>query len=320
MAKRVEECIYGVDVAKDWLDICAAEDGEVTRIDNNTTEIGRWLRELKGPARVAVEATNCFHERVVALAHEAGHAVYLVDALRLSRYREAVGQRAKTDRRDAALLARYLRQEGSELRQWQPRDPGVETVWRLLKRRATVVRGKTRLRQSLTDLGLLQADVQALINSHQQLILRLERELFRRVRELGWQDELVRSRSIPGVGPLTALGLVAAFHRGPFRSADAFVAFLGMDVRVRDSGRFRGRRKLTKKGEPELRRLLYNAAMAARRDDHWSPYYDSLRARGLSGIAALVALARKLIRVCFALLTNQAMFDRQHQRQTCATT
>jgi len=65
-------------------------------------------------------------------------------------------------------------------------------------------------------------------------------------------------RAIPGVGPLTAMALVAVYHRGHFRSVDAFIAFMGTDVRVRESGQSRGRRKLTKKGDPELRRLLFN--------------------------------------------------------------
>ena len=105
------------------------------------------------------------------------------------------------------------------------------------------------------------------------------------------------------------MALVATFHRHHFRNADAFVAFMGLDVRVRDSGKFRGRRKLTKKGDPEIRRLLYNAAMSACRHPHWKSYYQSLRDRGFSGTAALMALARKLVRVCYALLEKQVSFD-----------
>jgi len=66
---------------------------------------------------------------------------------------------------------------------------------------------------------------------------------------------------------------VATYHRGQFLNVDTFIAFMGMDVRVRDSGHFRGKRKLTKKGEPELRRILFNAAMRGRCNAHWEPYY-----------------------------------------------
>jgi len=308
MTKRVAKRTYGVDVAKAWLDIHSAEDNEVVRIDNDVGAIERWLRSLCGPVRLSVEATNTFHELFIAHAYQQGHHVYVVDALKLSRYRDAVGCRAKTDQHDAALLARYLCREYQQLKLWKPLDLRQTAFWRMLKRRATVVHTSTRLRQSLTDLGMLDSASKALIEHCQQLIRQLERELMASARELGWVEELKYSRSIPGIGPLSAMGLVAAFHRGTFRSADAFIAFLGLDVRVRDSGRFRGRRKLTKKGEPEIRRLLYNAAMAACRDPYWKPYYLSLRNRGFSGTAALVALSRKLARVAFALLSQQTSF------------
>ncbi|WP_042806009.1 IS110 family transposase, partial [Thioalkalivibrio sp. ALE19] len=92
---------------------------------------------------------------------------------------------------------------------------------------------------------------------------------------------------------------------GTFRSSDAFVAFLGMDVRVRDSGQKRGRRRLTKQGDPELRRLLYMAAMQAKSKPAWSDYYQRCLDRGLATTQALNALARKLARVAFALMKNQ---------------
>ena len=319
MAKRVEPCTFGVDVAKRWLDICS-EHGESVRIDNDAGSVASWLSGLAGPARFAVEATNRFHELFVGQAQAAGHAVYLVDAFRLSRYRDAIGGRAKTDRQDAALLARYLCQEHRQLRRWVPPDPRQLQLWRLLKRRAVLVQTVVALRQSLADLEGLDEAAEAVIRHCQQLIRTLERELTVRARDLGWQAEVQRGCTIPGVGPLTALALVAIYRRHAFRSADAFIAFLGLDVRVRDSGTFRGRRKLSKKGDPEIRRLLYNAAMSACRHGSWAPYYRALRDRGLSGTAALVALSRKLARVCYALLQHQHSFDPARRPATCSTT
>ena len=320
MAKRVLERTFGVDVAKGWLDVYSSEDDETVRIDNDEASIARWLQTLGGVAQLAVEATNRFHELLVEAACKAGHRVYVVDALKLSRYRDAVGCRAKTDRQDAVLLARYVQKERAELRRWQPRDPRHTRLWRLLKRRATLVKTNTRLRQSLSDLGPLDSDALALIRHCQQLIRQVERELQVQARQVGWDEDLRRSRGIPGVGPMSSLALVSLFHRHDFHSADAFIAFMGLDVRVRDSGTFRGRRKLTKRGDPEVRRLLYNAAMAACRQPAWKSYYRSLRDRGFSGTAALVALARKLARVCYALLKQQTSFDPGRRRGTCMTT
>lgn len=320
MTKRVEKRTIGVDVAKRWLDVFSTEDQTTVRIDNDAAAIENWLASLAGPAQLAVEATNRFHEAVVNAAHRHGHTVYVIDALKLARYRDAVGGRAKTDRQDAILLARYLTQEQTHLRCWQPPDPRQERLWRLLKRRATLVKTATQLRQSLADLDTLDAPAQDLIRHCQQLIRQVEQALQVQARQLGWGEDLQRSHSVPGVGVITSLALVITFNRHDFRSANAFVAYMGLDVRVRDSGTFRGRRKLTKKGDPELRRLLYNAAMAACRQPHWKSYYRSLRDRGFSGTAALVALSRKLARVCYALLTQQTLFNPDLRKKACAVT
>lgn len=75
-------------------------------------------------------------------------------------------------------------------------------------------------------------------------------------------------------------------------------------MRVRDSGQARGRRKLTKQGDPELRRLLYLAAMTARRSPAWAGFYPRYLDRGLKSTQALTILARKLARIAFAILKN----------------
>ncbi len=320
MAKQVEKRILGVDVAKRWLDVYGVDAGDSTRIDNTEAGICAWLDSQAGPTRIAVEATNRYHELFVERAYAQGHRIYLIDAFRLSRYREAVGHRAKTDRCDAELLARYLQQEEDHLRLWEPRDPRQTRLWRLLKRRATLVQTTVRLRQSLADIGALDDAAKELIRHCQQLVRTVDRELRMQAKRLDWEQDLRLASDIPGLGPTTSLALVATFHRHNFRNADAFVAFIGLDVRVRDSGRFRGRRKLTKKGDPEIRRLLYNAAMTACRQEHWRPYYQSLRDRGLSGTAALMILARKMVRVCYALLKTQLPFEPGIEKPPCAVT
>ncbi|MBA6134780.1 transposase, partial [Pseudomonas juntendi] len=65
-----------------------------------------------------------------------------------------------------------------------------------------------------------------------------------------------------------------------------------------------GQSKLTKRGDPEARRLLHNAAMSASRTAAWKSYYEERLARGFSTTASLVMLARKLARVVFALLKS----------------
>lgn len=114
--------------------------------------------------------------------------------------------------------------------------------------------------------------------------------------------------------------MVATYHRGQFHNDDAFIAFMGMDVREREPGQFRGRRKLTKKGEPELRRLLFNAAMQGRRNSLWERYYLALRERGLCSTAAFMAIGPKMARLCFILVKKEANFDPNFSSGVCMAT
>ena len=267
-----------------------------------------WLRALSGRVKIAVEATNTFHLPLVEEAHELGHKVYVIDGYRLNRYRESVGGRAKTDQKDAELLRRYLDREGQDLRQWAPPPAGYALVQRLLRRRAAVVRARVSVAQSFADVPELKSSIRALMQRFALLDRLIQKRIAQAALDSGMGPDMQRCMAIEGIGALTGAALANAFRRGTFTSSDAFIAFLGLDVRVRESGTYRGRRRLTKQGDPELRRLIYNAAMASRRSDHWGQIYEAHLKRGLKPIQALVILCRKLARIAFALMKNQSEY------------
>lgn len=316
MADQTQPIMCGIDVAKDTLDIARTE-GPVTHIRNSAGAIGDWLDALPGGSRLAMEATGRYHEALLKQAQEAGHEVYLINGNQLNHYREAVGTRAKTDPQDARLLLRYLQREQAALTPAKCLNDKEKHLWRLLQRRATLVRARAQLKLSLESDPATQDMVGEVSDSLNRVIGRVDRLMRVLARELGWEADIKRCQSIPGIGPLNALGLVASFRRGDFSRSDQFVAFLGLDVRVRDSGKSRGRRKLTKRGNPEMRRLLYNAAMSASRTLSFHSRYEQHRARGLSTTAAFVALARKLVRIAYALLSKGEQFDEKLYKQAC---
>lgn len=304
MAMQVEATLVGVDVAKD--ELMVSIDGETPfLLDNSPKAIRAWLKGLHGPLRLALESTGVFHLELACQAHERGHAVYLIDGYRLNRYREGVGGRAKTDASDARLLVRYLRNEGEDLRRWIPPSGDYLALQRLLHRRATVVRARTAIQQSLREVSGLKSTLQALLRQLDRTVAAIERLIRQTLLRAGWQHHAGRCRQIEGVGPVTAAALVMAFSRGRFTNSDAFIAFLGLDVRIRDSGQKRGQRKLTKKGDGEIRRLLYLAAMQAKAKPAWQTFFQRHLDRGLTKVQALNVLARKLARVAFALMKNE---------------
>ena len=179
----------------------------------------------------------------------------------------------------------------------------------LIRRRAVIVGVKTKLRQSVGSLPVVARELKTALSKLDALIAKLEAQIEALFKNCpAWQEKRQRLQTIVGVGPLTSAALVATLERGEFKSADAFVAFIGLDLKVRDSGTKRGRRKLTKKGDGEIRRLLYNAAMAASSTAAWRPLYEACLARGLEEVQALVVLARRIARTAWSLAKHGTTF------------
>lgn len=303
------EAIIGVDVAKSELVIFNEERDQLITIPNTKPEIKKWLKALPARVRIAIEATNIYHVLFADLAYEAGCTVYLVDGYALSHYRKGINVRAKTDAIDARLLARYLRNECEDLHPWTPPPPLYRRLLSLFRRRAGVVQARTALTQSWANEPMLKTAFNNHLASMQRLELLLEKLIKDLLEEAGLMSLVKRCMKIEGIGFLTAARLVTSYQRGEFKNSDAFIAFLGMDLRVAQSGQKKGLSKLTKRGDPEARRLLHNAAMSARRTSAWKAFYEAQRARGFSTTQALVMLARKLARLAFALLKSGSEYQ-----------
>jgi len=309
MLVPVSKPIVGVDVAKNELVIYHAERDLLETIANTKAAIKKWLKALPGTVTIAIEATNIYHVLFADLAYEAGCDIYMIGGYELSHYRKGVNVRAKTDALDARLLARYLKNEAEELHPWTPPSPLYRQLLSLFRRRAALVQARTSLVQSWANEPLLKTSFAAQVRSMQRLETLVEKMIKDLLEKAGLMGQLKRCMKVEGIGFLTAARLLATFQRGEFRGGDAFIAFLGMDLRVSKSGQKDGRRSLTKRGDSEARRLLHNAAMSASRTATWKPLYEELRARGFSTTQALVILARKLARVVFALLKNQSEYQ-----------
>ena len=305
----VARVIVGVDVAKNWVDVNQHEANEVERIVNARGDLEQFVRRYP-TAALAIESTNTYHRLLVEIALAHGLTVYLINGYQLSRYAESLNIRMRNDRIDAKLLARFLDHEIDHLHGYEPKSEALSKLWELIKRRALLVKQNVQLTQSLASLGEFKSSVRALLAANRRLVSLLEKKAYALAKSLGWQPELDRLQTLPGVGDLSALVLLAAYRTHPFASRDAYIAFMGLDVRTKDSGKHRGKRKLSKKGDSEYRRVLYNAAMKAKRDQgYFTRYYESLVSRGIAGTGALVAIARKLAQLAFVLLQTQTDFD-----------
>jgi transposase len=316
-----QPAIFGVDVASKHLDAAAYDSPGVQRLANTDSAIGKWLRTLPTGSVIALESTGRYHERLAVAAHARGLVVYLLNPRDVRHYARAMGMRGKTDRLDAQILARYAAHERSHLRAWVPASPELRRLEDLLRRRGTLVKHQSAIKQSLADSSELRATAKPLMAQFNKLIDTLDGQIAQAAADLNLDSEgFERITSVPGIGLLSGSVLLGLFQRLAERSGDAVIAFLGLDPRPMDSGQKTGRRRLSKRGPAEWRRLLFNAAMSASRTKAWRAHYERERAKGLSTTAALNVLARKLGRVAFGLFKSHQHFDASKIALACGTT
>jgi len=301
----------GVDVAKEFVvAACADQSSSPRQIPNQAGALRAWLRTLPAGSRIAMEATGRYHGLLADLAHETGMTVYVLNPKDVWYYAKGLGHRGKTDRIDAEAIASYVADHHSKLKPYTPTSPEQRAIDRLLKRRAHLIVLQRAARSTAEDLTECRRQVKALLLRFDALIAEIDRKLQDLTRALEpLRQSRDRLQKIVGIGPLTSLSLASTFQRIPFRNADAVVAYSGFDPRPHDSGRMIGRRRLSKRGPGELRRLLYVAAMSAAQTPIWKPIYERYRARGLSSTASYVILARRMLRVAWSVHSHQAEFD-----------
>ncbi|MDZ4104758.1 MAG: transposase, partial [Nitrosomonas sp.] len=179
-----------------------------------------------------------------------------------------------------------------------------------IRRRANIVRIKSSLTLTMSNLSGFTAELKAVSNKLDALIAKIDSTMTAIAAHSPQHKEAQqRLQTIAGVGPVVSMALTNTLERVPFRNADAFVAFTGFDPRANDSGNKIGRRRLSKRGPAELRRLLFNAAMAAAKSKAWKPIYEHYRAHGWSTTAALVIIARKIARAAWSIHHYHSTFD-----------
>jgi transposase len=307
--------MLGIDVSKATLATTLLEepDGRLRwrRVVPNTPGgVQQLLAQTAPSCPWVLEPTGTYSTQVARHAQAAGRTVLVAPPRRAKAFLAAVRPRAKTDRLDSDGLARYAR--AVPLRPYPLKAEPMEALDQLLAARKGISQSLSRLRQQRTTLPAAQ---DALDGAIADLTARM-RALDHRIATTAPAAAgavVAALDGVPGIGPVTAAAVASCLASKQFGHPDQFVAYIGLDVRVRDSGTRRGRRALSKQGDAELRRLLYLCAQANLRhrdpDNPFHTQYARERAKGLSSTAALNAVARKLARTCWSLHRYGATYD-----------
>lgn len=291
-------CAAGVDVGRDWLDVGLAPSGKVFRLVNGPSGIVDLVARLKreGVVRVVLESIGTYGARLVRGLALAGFEVGVVDPKRIAALRTAEGRRAKTDRLDAGLIARFalLMQDAARP---VPSAKAFEIRALSTRRRQLVEMAameKTRLKQTLDEAVAesCRRTIAWLAHERADVEVRLAAMILETDDGPSRQALL---QTVPGVGPAISMTLLADLPELGNLDRKAVGSLAGLAPHPNQSGTRTGPAHIGG-GRPCVRAALYMAAVSAVRSDQgFKREYLAMRGAGKPAKVALVAIARKLV-------------------------
>jgi transposase len=317
--ERSVDAVLGIDIAKAKFDVALLRaDGTLRRKSCPNTpagfaELARWLtRQRVTHVHAALEATGTYGEALATWLHDAGHVVSVLNPAVIHAFAASQLTRAKTDRLDAVLIARYTATQQPAV--WTPPARELRELQALVRRLDALHGMRTQETNRLAAGPLVPAvqtsieAVVATLTAEIETVQRQIRDHFTQHPGLRTQRDLLTS--IPGIGDTTAAVLIAELFDKRYTSARQAAAFAGAVPRVCESGTRRRRGTLSKLGPSRLRKALYFPALAALR---FNPTLRALRARwhaaGKPKMVIVGAAMRKLIHLAFGVLKSGRPYD-----------
>lgn len=319
----------GIDVSKNKLDIAWLRDSNTIKIktvviDNNPkgfADLDKWLmKHLAQPTNtihIVLEATSVYHENVALFLFSLGYHVSVMNPAYVRSYANSLGTVHKTDKKDSVILARFGAERQPDA--WQPPAPEIRELKALLARLKALSDDVQREvnRQEKMLSSHLSSEVK---KSHENIMTELEKERQRlekliddhidRHPQLKRDHELMQS--IPGVGNVVARTMLVVLHEHQFKRAEDCAAYLGLIPKAVQSGVFKGRTRLSKKGPSHIRATLYMPAVTAKRcNPAIRALCERMIAAGKTQMQAIGAAMRKLVHQCFGVVKNQTKYSYQ---------
>lgn len=298
------ETFVGIDVAKRQLDIAVYPTRSHWSVSYDAARLATLVARLDAlhPTLIVLEATGGLERALTDALHAAGLPLAVINPRQVRDFARATGQLAKTDRLDAHVLAHFaaaLRPDA------QPApDPATQALAAVLTRRRQVVAMLTAERGRLAmSLPVVHARLTAHIAWLEAEIAALDAELAGAIdASPTWQAHRALLQSVPGVGPVLALTLLAELPQLGRVSGRHLARLVGVAPLNADSGGWRGKRTIWG-GRGQVRAVLYMAALSATRHNAViKGYYERLCAAGKAKKVAVVACMHKLLTILNAMM------------------
>lgn len=320
----------GIDVSKQKLDCAWLRDVETNKVKSkvfkNNAEgfeaLIQWAelntKQVLKKIHFTMEATGIYHESLAYMLHASGAELSVVNPAHMRDYAKSLGVRTKTDKKDSVVIARFGATQSPLL--WQPEAREIRVLKALITRHEAIEKDIQRENNRLEKTQITQVCAEV-IRSIETVITELTQEK-NRIRQLiddhiDQHPRLKQDReylmSIPSVGPVISQYMIALIHSRYFPTAKQCSAFTGLNPIHYESGTsVRGRSRLSKTGNANIRAKLYMAAVVAiQHNPDIKQQYERLLKNGKTKMSALCAAMRKLVQICFGVIKHQKPYQSQ---------
>ena len=308
----------GVDIAKKKFDVASLINEKYKHKIFTNDELGyitfvAWFLPLCSDVKplICMEATGAYSLPLADFLVNQDYAVSMVNPAKIHALAKSELSRAKTDKADAKLIARYALMMQPPL--WTPPPANIRALQALVRRvehLLEMIQMETN-RQETANASIINSidTVLATLNTELKATRKAICDLIDSNPDLKIRSDLLNS--IPGIGAATTPQLLVALseHHG-FNHAKQVVAFAGLAPALRESGQWRGSTHIAKNGDAALRKALYMPAMVAWKHNPLIHIFcERLKANGKNGKAIVCAAMRKLIHIAFGVLKSGKPFD-----------
>lgn len=313
----MSQVAIGVDIAKDKFDVARLCEGKYRhkKFDNNPQGFAAFTAWLEGFGDgrpwVCMEATGAYSVPLAECLAGQGYRVSVVNPAKIHAFAKSELSRAKTDKADAKLIARYCL--AMRPGPWAPPPKAVRELQALLRRAEHLLKMQQMERNRLdTADPLVAGSLKTVLDTLDKELDAVRQHIQSHINgDPGLKQRRDLLESIPGVGPGTSAWLLTLLSpHYEFANAKQAVAQAGLAPKLRESGKWKGSTHLSKTGDPGIRKALYMPILSAwQHNPAIRAFCERLKASGKNGKAVACAAMRKLIHIAFAILKSGKPFD-----------
>ncbi len=301
----------GVDTGKSQLDIYVRPLDIYFTVPNTVQGISDAIKTIKKhkPQRVVIETTGRLEMPFILACDKAKLPYVVANPLRIKRFAEAIGQRAKNDRLDAALIAHYAERVQPELTKLKSEN--IRLMSDLVTRRNQLLTMQTMERNRLQILPKnISSTITPILTALKNQLEKVEAKIEKLIESCPeYQAKNMILQSMKGIGKIAAASLISNLPELGYINSKQASALIGVAPMNRDSGRYKGQRKI-QGGRPQVRTVLYMAMMSAMQSNPvFKATYQRLLAAGKPKKVAIIACIRKMIVILNSMLRDGVMWE-----------